>query len=81
MTGAGAGWSSGFAACTEIGSPQLEHAFASPATLCGIPEERVEVYRHMFGWRSDRACSRCRERASAAASVPPAEDTCTPKVR
>jgi hypothetical protein len=46
----------------------VEHAFRPPATLCGIPQERVVVYRHLFGFSRARACLRCREQAAAAAT-------------
>jgi hypothetical protein len=59
-----------FAAAKEDGDPgDLEHAFQPDATLCGIPAQRVSVYRRLF-LHSHRACPRCRELAAAAPTVP-----------
>jgi hypothetical protein len=59
-----------FAAAKENGPSQTEHAFRSAATLCGLPEEQVAVYRHLFRPDGSRACPRCREFAAAAPTVP-----------
>lgn len=76
MTEDSAGWSfasarepARFAAAEESASPQAEHALKPPATLCGIPEEQVIVYRHLFTPGGIRACPRCREQAAAAPTV------------
>jgi hypothetical protein len=52
----------------------MEHAFEPPATLCGIPEEQIIVYRHLFRPGGIRACPRCREQAAAAPAVPCAQE-------
>ena len=77
----GAGWSfasarepARFAAAEESDPPQAEHAFQPPATLCGIPEARVVLYRHLFKPASPRACPRCREEAAAAPPLPSAQE-------
>lgn len=77
MTGNDAGWSFAsarepavFAAAEESESPQAEHAFEPPATLCGVPEERVTIYRHLFNPDGIRACPHCREQAAAVPAVP-----------
>lgn len=81
MTEDNTGWSfasarepAKFASAEESASPQMEHAFEPPATLCGIPEEQVIVYRHLFSPGGIRACPRCREQAAAAPTVPCAQE-------
>lgn len=64
-----------FSACVQRLSTGEEHAMGTPSgTLCGIPSEEVEVHRHLFRGGSRDACSRCREVASAAPSVPGAQE-------
>lgn len=83
----GAGWSfasarepARFAAASENDGPTgTEHAFQPPATLCGIPAEKVSVCRHLFRHGS-RACPRCRELAAAAPTVPCAQELLHAKV-
>jgi hypothetical protein len=85
--GGGIGWSfasarepARFAAAEESGSSQAEHAFQSPATLCGIPDAQVVVYRYLFSLGRVHACPRCRERASAAPTLPSAQERLHDKV-
>jgi hypothetical protein len=59
-----------FAAAEEIASPQAEHAYQPSGTLCGIPEEQIVVYRHLFRPNYSNACPRCRVLAEAAPTVP-----------
>ncbi len=59
-----------FAAAEEIASPQSEHAYRSPSTLCGIPKEQIAVVRHHFRPDHSDACPRCRELTLAAPAVP-----------
>lgn len=81
MTEDGKGWSfasarepARFPAAENRGSPQAEHAFRSPATLCGIPEQQVNLYRHLFRPGNIRACPRCCEQAAAAPATPCAQE-------
>ncbi|MEU8609007.1 hypothetical protein AB0C29_13495 [Actinoplanes sp. NPDC048791] len=63
-----------WAACMHKAADNgLKHAFDGDATLCELPEEEVEVYRHL--WRPGRSsCDAC---ARAAAVIdgrwPPAQ--------
>ncbi len=59
-----------FAACRKTDDPALEHALADKATLCGIPERQVTVYRHLFVARRSGKCSDCRARAIDAPPPP-----------
>lgn len=81
MTENSTGWSfasarepARFAAAENRDSPQTEHAFRSPGTLCGIPEEQVIVYRHLFRANNIRACPSCREQAATVPAVPCAQE-------
>ncbi|MEV5576877.1 hypothetical protein AB0L06_43220 [Spirillospora sp. NPDC052269] len=62
-------------------SPEFDHAVATTgetffcglpkrATLCGIPEEELEVYLYLFEADADRACPQCRIRAVSAPNRP-----------
>jgi hypothetical protein len=82
-----AGWSfasarepATFTAAEESDSPQVEHAFEPPATLCGIPEEQVTLYRHLFDASDISACPRCREQAAAAPTEPCGQERLHDKV-
>lgn len=55
-----------FAACREADTPAVEHALAKRATPCGIREEQVTVYRHLFVARGAKQCSECKAKARAA---------------
>ena len=59
-----------FAACLETDGSSLEHALADEATLCGIPQRQVTVYRHLFVAKRSGRCSDCRMRAVDASSGP-----------
>lgn len=60
-----------FTAAQEPGHPHTDHAIGSDGTLCGIPRDRVVLYRHLFSvGGSVAACPRCRELAAAAPTVP-----------
>ncbi|CAM5294783.1 hypothetical protein SHIRM173S_02527 [Streptomyces hirsutus] len=59
-----------FAACRGPDGPTLEHALADNATLCGIPQNQVMVYRHLFLARKSGTCSECRVKAVDASSGP-----------
>jgi hypothetical protein len=38
----------------------VEHAAAKGrGTLCGLPESRVDLYRHLFDATTSYACERC----------------------
>ncbi|MEV7122349.1 hypothetical protein [Kitasatospora griseola] len=56
-----------FAACEEVGVPGVEHAAGAGGTLCGIPDARITIYRHLFvprrlpTLRGRRSCRRCRD--------------------
>jgi hypothetical protein len=55
-----------FAAARQPLSPDVEHAIGGDETLCGIPGEQVDVYRHLFRPDGESACARCQEKAAAA---------------
>lgn len=59
-----------FAACTETGGPALEHAISDRATLCGISQRQVTVYRRLFVAKRFGRCSDCRAKAVDAMSRP-----------
>ncbi|MCX4825632.1 hypothetical protein OG883_38445 [Streptomyces sp. NBC_01142] len=59
-----------FAACQETDSPSVEHALAGSATLCGIRQDQVTVYRHPFFAERAEACSECRKAAADAPTEP-----------
>jgi hypothetical protein len=52
-----------WAACsvTSPDAPPEEHAMDWDVTLCGIPEDRVCVWRHLWSpdWPDRRACPQC----------------------
>jgi hypothetical protein len=65
----------GFAHATELGGSKLDHAWGpGHATLCGLPEDEVEVFRHWFDARHPGACPRCRDLAAAAPTVPSTQE-------
>lgn len=81
MTENSTGWSfasarepARFAAAENRDSPQTEHAFRSPGTLCGIAEEQVIVYRHLFEATNIRACPSCREQGATVPAAPCAQE-------
>ncbi|MEV0380258.1 hypothetical protein [Nonomuraea sp. NPDC050643] len=48
----------------------IAHAAVDGGTLCGIPEQQITRYRHLFDPRARRACRDCRRRADAAPTRP-----------
>lgn len=63
-----------FAAALQSGTSGPEHACGGGASLCGIPEEQIVIYRHLFQAGSPRACRQCRDRAAAAPAAPSAQE-------
>ena len=51
-----------------------EHAVDADGTLCGIPEQRVVRYRHLFVAHGRHACPECRRQVAAAPSQPSARE-------
>ena len=69
-----------FTAAYESGSTQTLHAFDGSGTLCGLPEERVEVIRTLFWPGTADACPVCSERAASAPTVPSSQELLHDKV-
>ena len=63
-----------FGAGERNGVPGVEHAMADGGTLCGISEDQVTCYRHLFRPQDPRACPQCRQRADAAPTQPSAQE-------
>src|SRR5581483_9583482 len=59
-----------FSAARWPGEDDFEYAAGRLTTLCGIPMREVDVYRHLFGSRSEIACSSCREHSAKAPTQP-----------
>jgi hypothetical protein len=59
-----------FAAAVYPPTPELEHALGNTVTLCGIAEEHVVVYRHLFAPETASACPICRQQAASAPLKP-----------
>ncbi|MFG1664969.1 hypothetical protein [Streptomyces sp. Y7] len=75
------GWS--FATAREAASfgageltnvPGIDHAMAESGTLCGIPEQQVTRYMHLFEPAEAQACLDCRQQAQAAPTKPCAQE-------
>ncbi|MFI9810102.1 hypothetical protein ACIHEJ_38390 [Streptomyces sp. NPDC052301] len=54
--------------------PGVEHAMTAGGTLCGLPEDQVTRYRHLFAPRDPLACPQCRRQAAAAPAEPSAQE-------
>ena len=52
-----------FAHCEETDAPGTGHGLSKGGTLCGIPQDRVTVYRGPFDPTRDTACPGCRAQA------------------
>ncbi|MEV6833901.1 hypothetical protein AB0N17_05160 [Streptomyces sp. NPDC051133] len=63
-----------FGAGEHDGVPGVEHAMADGGTLCGIPEDQVTRYRHLFASQDPEACPQCRRQAAAAPTEPCAQE-------
>jgi hypothetical protein len=63
-----------FGAGKGNGVPGVEHAMAGNGTLCGIPEDQVTRYLHLFEPRRRRACPPCRQQADAAPTQPSTQE-------
>ena len=65
-----------FTACVYPSMPSVEHAMGHGRheTLCGIPGDQVDVYRHFFSANRPKACHRCGERAALAPDRPCAQE-------
>ena len=50
-----------FTACEETDAPGVGHGLSKDATVCGIPRDRLTVYRSPFDPTRETACPRCRE--------------------
>ncbi|MGW0215807.1 hypothetical protein ACWDXH_15585 [Micromonospora chokoriensis] len=48
----------------------LEHAWGGEETLCGLVEDQVELYRHLFDREDASACPTCRQQAAVAPTWP-----------
>ncbi|MEU1514619.1 hypothetical protein ABZ490_21060 [Streptomyces sp. NPDC005811] len=51
-----------FALCEETDAPGTGHGLSKGASLCGVPRERLTVYRGPFDPTRDTACPACRAR-------------------
>ncbi|WP_265560161.1 hypothetical protein [Streptomyces hygroscopicus] len=63
------------------GAPGVEHAMADAGTLCGIPEQQITRYRHLFHAEGRQACARCRRQADAAPAQPSPQERLHDRVR
>ncbi|WP_209508339.1 hypothetical protein [Streptomyces griseochromogenes] len=63
-----------FSAGERNGVADVKHAMAASGTLCGIPEDHVTRYRHLFVPQGPRACPDCRRQADAAPTQPSAQE-------
>jgi hypothetical protein len=70
-----------FTACEESDAPGVEHGLTAGRTLCGIPRDRLTVYRSPFVPTRETACPRCRERAAAAPTEPGVQERLHDRVR
>ena len=52
-----------------------EHAMDGPTTLCGLPEEKVVVMRHLWWAHNATACQACTEAFSGSSPMPEDVDT------
>ncbi|GGO18493.1 hypothetical protein [Micromonospora parathelypteridis] len=59
-----------FGAAIHPLTPGVQHAWGGEQTLCGLPEEQIELYRHLFNHGDDSACPTCRQRAAVAPTQP-----------
>jgi hypothetical protein len=59
-----------FGAAVRPLTPGVEHAWGGEETLCGLVEDQVELYRHLFDREGDSACPTCRQQADAAPTRP-----------
>ncbi|MFY1617656.1 hypothetical protein [Micromonospora sp. WMMD736] len=51
-------------------TPGVEHAWGGEETLCGLVEDQVELYRHLFDREEASACPTCRQQAAVAPTRP-----------
>ncbi|SOD86408.1 hypothetical protein SAMN06272765_3866 [Streptomyces sp. Ag109_G2-15] len=63
-----------FGAGEVDGVPGTEHAVDADGSLCGIPEQRIVRYRHLFVAHGRHACPECRRQVAAAPSQPSAQE-------
>lgn len=56
------------------GFPGSSTRWLGNGTLCGIPEDQVTRYRHLFEPRRRRACPPCRQQADAAPTQPSTQE-------
>ncbi|MFG2133654.1 hypothetical protein ACGFNV_38645 [Streptomyces sp. NPDC048751] len=70
-----------FTACEETDAPGVEHALTADRALCGIPEARLTVYRHLFTPSQKSACARCAELVAEAPSEPGVQERLHDRVR
>ncbi|MFC4146058.1 hypothetical protein ACFO0M_07310 [Micromonospora mangrovi] len=59
-----------FGAAVQRRQPGVQHAWGGEETLCGLTEDRVELYLHLFDHEDDSACPTCRHRAAVAPTRP-----------
>ncbi|MFF4659202.1 hypothetical protein [Streptomyces sp. NPDC001381] len=52
-----------FTNCEETAAPGTSHGLSGGRTLCGIPRDRLTLYRGPFTPAGETACPRCGERA------------------
>lgn len=48
----------------------MDHAYDRGGTLCGISEDRIQVYRRLFAPEDESTCPTCRRQAAAAPTRP-----------
>ncbi|WP_158973274.1 hypothetical protein [Streptomyces griseus] len=70
-----------FTACEQTDTPGVGHALAAGGTLCGIPEDRLTVYRSPFFPSGETACARCAALAAEAPSRPGVQERLHERVR
>ncbi|MGW2742116.1 hypothetical protein [Streptomyces sp. NPDC001450] len=63
-----------FGAGRVDGVPETEHAVDAGGTLCGIPEQRIVRYRHLFVAHGRHARPECRRQMAAARPRPSTQE-------
>ncbi|MFJ6167881.1 hypothetical protein ACIQH6_22360 [Micromonospora orduensis] len=59
-----------FGAAIHPLTPAVQHAWGDEETLCGLVEDQIELYRHLFDREDASSCPTCRQQAAAAPTEP-----------
>ncbi|WP_144056893.1 hypothetical protein [Micromonospora lupini] len=59
-----------FGAAIQPLTPGVQHAWGDEETLCGLVEDQIELYLHLFDREDASACPTCRQQAVAAPTQP-----------